>query len=171
MIVYILAICLFLVGLYGILVKRNLIKIVIGFMIMLKIYVLGGLFFILMAVIYYRTIKKEELMLEERFKQAYNNYKRKVPAIFPTVFPYTQGEKWPFSFKRLLRSKEHKLFLWMIVVSIAFHLKHEFMIERESMDANILRLMIIAVVLGMIDLFGELIKWKRVRVKNLKQSG
>ena len=33
MIVYILAICLFLVGLYGILIKRNLIKIVLGFMI------------------------------------------------------------------------------------------------------------------------------------------
>jgi multicomponent Na+:H+ antiporter subunit C len=33
MIVYILAIVLFLVGLYGVLVKRNLIKIVIGFMI------------------------------------------------------------------------------------------------------------------------------------------
>jgi len=34
MTVYILAISLFLIGLYGVLVKRNLIKIVIGFMIM-----------------------------------------------------------------------------------------------------------------------------------------
>ncbi len=140
--------------------------IAIGFMIMLKIYVLGALFIILMASIYYKTIKSEELMLEERFKEVYDDYKRRVPAIFPTVFPYKEGEKWSFSFRRLHKSKEYKLFLWMIVLTIAFHLKDEFMIEHELMDANILRLIIIAFVLGMLDAFGEFIKWRKAKLKS-----
>ncbi|MFC1658118.1 methyltransferase family protein [Candidatus Omnitrophota bacterium] len=134
--------------------------IAIGFVIMLKIYVSGALFIVLMASIYYRTIKKEELMLEERFKEAYSDYKKRVPALFPRILPYRQGEKWRFSLRRLNKSKEYKLFLWMIILAIAFHLKHELMIERESMDAKIWTLMIIAFILGMIDLFSELLKEK-----------
>ncbi len=135
--------------------------IIIGFIIMLKIYFSGTLFIILMAAIYYKTIKKEELMLEDKFKENYVNYKKKVPAIFPTIFPYREGEKWSFSFRRLFKSQEYKLFLWMIVLTIAFHLKDEFIREHESMDVKIWGLIIVAFILGIVDLAGEFIRCRK----------
>jgi len=117
-----------------------------------------------MASIYYKTIVKEEEMLKDKFKDIYINYKRKVPAILPTIFPYRRGEKWPFSFRRLIRSQEYKLFLWMIIVVIAFHLKSEFMVEHEKIDIKIIVLIVVAFLLGIIDLIGELLKWKKIDV-------
>lgn len=143
------------------------ILLVIGFIIILKIYyIIGILFIILMAHIYYRTIKNEELMLEEKFKDVYINYKKKVPAIFPTIFPYREGEKWSFSFKRLIKSQEYKLFFWMIILTIVFHLKDEFIVEHEAMDAKIWGLIITAFILGILDLTGEFTKWRRRLDKN-----
>jgi len=130
----------------------------IGFVIMLKIYYIGALFIILMAIVYYRTIKKEETMLEVKFKDEYFRYKKKVPAIFPTLFPYRKGEKWPFSFRRLIKNHEYKLFLWVIILMIAFHLKDEIMLEHETMDAKILMLIVVAFILGILDLVGEFVK-------------
>ena len=136
--------------------------IITGVIIMLKIYVLGTVFIILIASIYYKTIKNEELMLEDKFKESFLNYKKKVPIAFPTFSPYREGEKWPFSFRRLLKSQEYKLFLWVIIITIAFHLKEEFLIERESMDVNIWRLIIISFILAALDLAGEVRKWRKV---------
>lgn len=138
-----------------------------GFIIMLKIYYIGALLFLIMAVIYYRTIKKEEGMLEEKFKQAYFNYKKKVPLILPAVLPYREGEKWPFSFKRLIKSQEYKLVIWMIVLMIIFHLKGELLIEHETPDAKILGLLVIAFILGILDLIGEFVK----KVNKSKSKG
>jgi len=134
---------------------------VIGFVIMLKIYYIGALFFILMAIVYYRTIKKEEVMLEEKFKDAFLGYKKKVPAVFPKIIHYREGEKWSFSFKRLIKSQEYKTFLWVIIVMIIFHLKDEIMIEHETIDVKILILFIIAFILGMLDFIGEVIRYRK----------
>ena len=131
----------------------------IGFIIMLKIYYIGILFIILMAVVYYRTIKKEEVMLEAKFKDAFLRYKKKVPAVFPAIFPYREGEKWSFSFKRLIKSQEYKPFLWVMILVIVFHLKEEIMIEREAMDAKICIEFIIVFILGMFDILGELARY------------
>ncbi|MBU1061897.1 MAG: isoprenylcysteine carboxylmethyltransferase family protein [Candidatus Omnitrophica bacterium] len=133
----------------------------IGFVIMLKIYYIGALFIILMTIAYYRTIKKEETMLEVKFKGEYLRYKKKIPAVFPTIFAYREGEKWPFSFKRLFKNHEYKLFLWVIILMIAFHLKDEIMVEHETMDVKILMLLIVAFILGIFDLAGEFIKRKK----------
>jgi protein-S-isoprenylcysteine O-methyltransferase Ste14 len=135
----------------------------LGFIIMLKIYYLGILFLLIMIGVYYQTIKKEEEMLEQKFKSEYINYKKHVPAIMPTVFPYPEGEKWSFSLKRLIKSQEYKLFLWMIIMVIAFHLKDEFLIEHETPDAKIIVLFVIAFLLGIIDLIGELLQWKKIK--------
>jgi len=138
---------------------------IVGFVVMLKIYYVGTLFFLVMIAVYYRTIKKEEVMLEEKFKHCYLDYKRRVPAIIPSLIPYRKGEKWSFNAKRLIRSQEYKLFLWMIIITIAFHLKDEFMIEHEMFDAKTAGLIIVAFILGIFDLVGEFIKHR-----NRKQS-
>jgi len=132
-----------------------------GFIVMLKIYYIGIFFIAIMAIVYYRTIKKEEAMLEAKFKNAYLEYKKKVPGMLPAVFPYREGEKWPFSFKRLIKSQEYKLFIWVIIIIIAFHLKDELMIEHELFDAKIVSLIIIAFMLGISDLIIEIVKWKK----------
>lgn len=140
------------------------ILIAIGFIIMLKIYYIGALFIILLTIVYYRTIKKEEAMLEAKFKDEYLRYKKKVPAVFPTIFAYPECEKWSFSFKRLIKNHEYKLFLWVIILIIAFHLKDEILIEREAMDMKIWMLLISAFILGMLDVLGELARHRSKRL-------
>ncbi len=136
----------------------------LGFIIMLKLYFIGALFFLVMSVVYYRTIKKEEQIMEHKFKDQYINYKNKVPAIAPTIFPYREGEKWPFSFRRLIKSQEYKLFIWMIILVIAFHLKEELWLHHEKIDAKMAVLMIIAFLLGMIDISGEWLQWRKIKI-------
>lgn len=133
----------------------------IGFVMMLKAYYIGILFIIIMVGVYYRTIKKEEAMLEEKFKDEFIRYKKKVSAMLPTIFPYREGEKWPFSFRRLIKSQEYKTFLWVIIFMIAFHLKDEMLIEHEAIDVKILILFGSAFILAMFDFIGEIIKWKK----------
>jgi len=137
----------------------------LGFIIMLRIYYVGTLFLLIMIGVYYQTIKKEEQMLEQKFKHQYINYKNKIPAIVPTVFPYREGEKWSFSFKRLIKSHEYKSFLWMIILVIAFHLKDEFLIEHERMDAKIFGLIIIALIFSVSDLIGEFVMRRKKKSK------
>lgn len=132
--------------------------IVTGFIVMLKIYYIGVLFLIIMGMVYLNTIKKEEKALQEKFKDVYIDYKNKVPAIVPTVFAYRTGEKWPFSIARLIKSQEYKLFIWMLIVVIAFHLKDELMVEHEALDAKIIWLIAAVFVLSIFDLAGEFIK-------------
>jgi protein-S-isoprenylcysteine O-methyltransferase Ste14 len=136
---------------------------VLGFVIMLKSYCAGALCLLIMAVVYYQTISKEEAMLEEKFKQLYIEYKNKVPAITPTIFPYREGEKWSFGWKRLIKSQEYKLFLWVVILVIAFHLKCELLVEHEKIDTKIIILIAIALLLGSADLMGELIKKRKIR--------
>ncbi len=139
--------------------------IAIGFVIMLKIFYLGLLFIGLLIITYYRTIKKEEKMLLDKFKDEYINYKKKVPAILPTFFSYRHGEKWSFSLKRFIESKEYKNLIWIIIVTIAFYIKAKISVEHEKMNSQILSLIILAFMLGMVDLVGELIK---IRLKSRK---
>ena len=141
---------------------------VIGFNVILKInYILAISVIILMSLVYYRTIRKEEKMLSDKFRGDYLDYKSKVPAMVPTIFPYRKGEKWPFSFKRLIKSQEYKLFLWMAVLIIVFHLKDEIMVEKEPMDSKKWLLIISAFGLGAIDLLGEFIKHRRRSSNNM----
>ena len=131
-----------------------------GFMLMLRVYLVGILSLLVLSVIYYKTINKEEKMLQERFKDAYIDYKHKVPALIPTHYPYGKGEKWRFSLERLLKSKEHKVFLWMIIASVAFHLKDELILEHEKFDAKLIILICFLFALALLDLIVELVRNK-----------
>jgi protein-S-isoprenylcysteine O-methyltransferase Ste14 len=138
--------------------------IAIGFSIMLRTSYAGILFIIAMAIVYYRTIKNEERALTERYKEAYLDYKAKVPAILPTIFPYKTGEKWHFSFARVIENHEYKLFIWVVNITIIFRLKGYFIIDREPMDTKKWLLIILFFVLGAIDIAGEAIKSKRKKL-------
>lgn len=130
----------------------------VGFIVLLKIYYVGPALLVVMAFVYYETIKKEEGMLEGKFKE-YADYRKKVPTMIPTLFPYRGGEKWGFSFERLIRSQEYKPLLWIAVLVIVFYLKGKFFVEKEELDTKKLWLIITAVLLVMLDIAGEIVKW------------
>lgn len=137
--------------------------IALGFTILVRASFAGAGFIAAMAGVYYRTIKKEEKMLEDKFKDSYLNYKKKIPAILPAIFPYRQGEKWPFSFKRLVRNHEYKLFFWVLIMVIVFYLKEELIIESNVMGVKMWSFVIAAFFLGIADLIGEFIKSRNKR--------
>ena len=139
---------------------------IIGFIIMLRVYAIGILSIVIISIIYCKTIRKEEKMLGDKFKKEWFNYQKKVRAIIPMLHPYQGADKWPFSFKRLVKSQEYKLLIWTIILVINFHLKDEFMVGHETMDAKTIGLIIISFILGISDLVGEFIKWARRRAKN-----
>ncbi len=134
--------------------------IAVGFIVLLKIYYVGPALLVIMAIVYAGTIRKEEGMLEGKFKE-YADYRKKVPAMIPTPLPYREGEKWGFSFERLIRSQEYKPLLWIAVLVIVFYLKGKFFVEKEELDSKKLWLMITAVLLMAIDIAGEIVKWRK----------
>ncbi len=141
------------------------ILITIGFMILLNTSYVGLIFILIMLAVYLRTIRNEERALALRFGQAYLDYKNKVPMLIPTLFRYKAGEKWPFSFARIIENKEYKLFIWVINIVIIFRLKGYFIIEHESMDTKKWLLICLFIFLAAIDIGGEIVKWHKKRVK------
>lgn len=137
--------------------------IAIGFSIMLRTSYVGALFIVIMALVYYRTIKNEERALTERYKEAYLDYKKNVAVILPTNFPYKKGEKWHFSFARVIENHEYKLFIWIVNIVIIFRLKGYFIVEHEQMDMKKWLLIILFFALGAIDIAGEIVKSRKKR--------
>ena len=140
--------------------------IAIGFMVMLNTSYAGLSFIIIMAAVYYRTIRYEERALTEKYGKIYLGYKDKVPMIVPSFFRYKKQEKWPFSVRRIIENKEYKLFIWVINIAIIFRFKGYFLIDHESMDAKKWSLIALFIVLAAIDIGGEVIKWRKKRNKN-----
>jgi len=130
-----------------------------GFCIMLRTQWIGAGFFAVMAAVYYRTMQKEEQMLADRYGGVYRAYKKRVPAFFPAVIPYRQGSRWPFSMERLNRSKEYKLFLWVIIIVIGFSLKKDLVAHHESMDVTKWLWVGVAFSLALIDISTEIHKY------------
>jgi len=134
----------------------------VGFIILFKIFYVGIALLVVMIFVYTKTIRKEEGMLEGRFGE-YAEYKKKVPAIIPTIFRYRAGEKWGFSFERLIRSQEYKPLLWIGVIIIIFYLKGKFFVDKESLDTKKVWLIAVALLLVSIDIAGEIAKWSKRR--------
>lgn len=139
--------------------------ILIGFLVMLRInwVILPLILFVVIGLIYSSTIKKEEKMLEDKFGQTYLQYKERVPFLIPWKKPYRDGEKWPWSFTRYIKSQEYKLFIWLIILTIGFYFKEEFLIEKEGVEVKQIYLMIFAGLLATIDLIGELFRKRRTK--------
>lgn len=131
-----------------------------GFVVMLKLGVVGALFFTIFFAMYWRTLRREEEMLIAKFSQRYLNYREVVPAFLPKLDSYKNEEKWPFDLDRLLQSQEYKIAIWMIILVIAFHLKDELLHEREALDVKILSLFIAAIALGSCDFILDIFRKK-----------
>jgi hypothetical protein len=140
-------------------------------MIMLNTSYVGLAFVLIILAVYFRTIKSEERALTMKFGQPYLDYKGKVPRLIPTIFRYKAGEKWPFSFKRIIENKEYKLFVWVINIVIIFRLKGYFLIDHQSMDMKKMLLIGLFVFLASIDIGGEIFKWHRKRLQRTEGRG
>ena len=133
--------------------------ILVGFVVMFKVLLVGAAFFIVLAAVYARTIRNEEKMLSEKFGAAFLDYRARVPAMWPTIFPYAAGEKWPFSMDRLWYSREHKVVLWVAIIVIGFHVKEELLIEGCGFNTKIVAVLVLAGLLALLDLWGEYIRY------------
>jgi len=140
--------------------------IAIGFVLTLKSdpqyieWIAGGIFLLALCLMYFRTIKGEQGMLLAKFKDAFSDYCKHVPAMIPTLIPYTKGEKWPFSLKRLFNSKEHKAVFWVYILLVVFHLKTRILIEHKGLSDKSLSLVTIAIFLIILDIAYEFNKKK-----------
>ena len=143
---------------------------VLGAIIMGKLSYAGMTFFLAWILVYMQTIREEEKILEEEFKEEYVNYKKRVHRFLPTFFPYREGEEWSFSFARLVDSKEYKLFSWTCIVVIIFYIKKEF-VQDISFTLKHWALMAIACLLGTADLIGEIIKRKKAQRGRTANAG
>jgi len=140
--------------------------IAIGFVMVLKStpvwleWVGGSLFILALGLMYYRTIKSEQGMLLARFGDTYREYCQKVPAMIPSLIPYSKGEKWPFSLQRLINSKEHKPVFWIFILLAAFHIKTRVLIEHKPLTQKSIALLIICSALIILDFIYETNKHK-----------
>ena len=120
----------------------------------------GGIFLLALSLMYYRTIKGEQGMLLEKFKDAYKDYCKHVPAMIPSLIPYNKGEKWPFNLQRLINSKEHKPVFWIFIILVVFHLKTRLFIEHKDLSEKSWDLITIALILIILDAAYEFNKKK-----------
>ena len=140
--------------------------IAIGFVIALKSEppllerIVGCFFLLALSFMYYRTITAEQGMLLEKFKDAYQDYCKQVPAMVPSLVPYSKGEKWPFNLQRLINSKEHKPVFWIYIILVVFHLKTRLLIEHKGLTDKSWSLVTIALFLIILDAAYEFNKKK-----------
>ncbi len=140
--------------------------IAIGFVIILKSqppyleWLAGGIFLLALSFMYYRTIKGEQGMLLAKYKDAYSDYCKQVPAMVPCLIPYSKGEKWPFKLQRLINSKEHKTVFWIFILLVVFYLKTRLFLEHKPMTEMSWTLSGMAITLILLDVAYEINKKK-----------
>ena len=89
--------------------------IAIGFVIVLKSnpplleWIGGGIFLLALSFMYYQTIQGEQGMLLAKFKNAYSDYCKQVPAMIPSLVPYSKGENGHLACSGLLTVKNISL--------------------------------------------------------------
>lgn len=140
--------------------------IALGFVIVLKSqppwleWIGGSIFMLALSFMYYQTIQGEQGMLLAKFKNAYSDYCKHVPAMIPSLVPYNKGEKWPFNLQRLIDSKEHKPVFWIFILLVVFYLKTRILIEHKGLNDHSWSLITIALFLIILDAAYEFNKKK-----------
>ena len=135
--------------------------IAIGFVLVLKSgppwleRIAGGVFLLALSFMYYRTINGEQGMLLVKFKDAYRDYCKHVPAMVPCLVAYSKGKKWPFSLQRLINSKEHKTVFWIFILLVVFYLKTHLALEHKPMTGMSWALSGVALALILLDIAYE----------------
>lgn len=135
--------------------------IAIGFVIALNMNWVGLLFLAALSFLYYQTITGEQNMLRAKFGKAYEDYCAKVPAMILTLKPYHEGEQWPFSLERLIKSKEYKSVFWITILLIFFHLKTRLLLDHKAMTPAMWGLVYLAILLIVVDILAEINKKKK----------
>jgi len=120
----------------------------LGFTIVVRMFYLGPLFLIILAISYYSTIEQEDCENHKRFGEKFISYKKNVPALIPTCYHYRDGDRWPFSVRRMIRNKEYGRSLVIPAVMIFFYLKEELVVERETATIKMWGLAITALILA-----------------------
>jgi protein-S-isoprenylcysteine O-methyltransferase Ste14 len=133
----------------------------IGVLVMLQALWVGLAAFVVLGIVYTRTIRNEQKMLTDKFGQAFVDYCAKVPAMWPTFVPYAAGDKWPFSWRRVWDSREHKVVLWLGVVVTLFHLKKEWIVENGHVNTEMVVLILQACGLALVDLLSEYFRYRQ----------
>ncbi len=133
--------------------------IVFGVIVLVNLAWPGVIVLVGWGLAYRRTVSQEEVMLADKFGKDYLDYKSKVPAFWPALQPFTSGEKWPFSWQRLWDSREHKVFLWLIIAIVAFNWKEEILIDKGTLTTKLAVSIAVAIVLAFLDGVTE---WIRV---------
>ncbi len=126
----------------------------------------GGIFLLALSFMYYRTINAEQGMLSAKFKDAYKDYCKHVPAMVPCLLAYSKGEKWPFSLQRLFKSKEHKTVFWIFILLVVFYLKTHLLIKHLPMTEKSWTLSGMALALILLDAAYEFNK-KKLLIRHL----
>ncbi|MFH1092924.1 MAG: isoprenylcysteine carboxylmethyltransferase family protein [Candidatus Omnitrophota bacterium] len=72
----------------------------LGFCLFVRDLMLSLLYIILFFFFYIGTMKKEEAVLTDLFKEEYINYKNKVPAFIPRILPYASKQPMRYSLKQ-----------------------------------------------------------------------
>ncbi len=119
------------------------------------------IFLITLGFIYSKTIKDEQGMLLKKFGKTFQDYCAKVPSLFPSLIPYTEGEQWHFDLQRLIFSKEYKTIFWITILIITFHLKTRILLEHKPMNERTYGLILFAALLIIIDVVYEILKKKK----------
>ena len=135
--------------------------ILLGVVALVQIYLAGVAALLAFSFAYVRTIGQEEALLEGMYGDDYRAYRKAVPSIIPRLTPYGVGERWAFSFERLRRSKEHKIFIWAGIGIIGLYLKEKLLVEKAVFDHRMLGLVVFAVALAALDLAEEILRKNR----------
>jgi len=139
--------------------------IALGLAIVLKMgWAMTVLFLAVLGWVYGKTIREEEGMLGAKFGDEYKKYCSKIPALVPSLIPYIQGEKWPFSIQRLIDSKEHKPVFWVMIILIIVHLKTRLLLEHKPMTIKTWAWVTLGLILICLDLLYEFNK-KKIHAK------
>jgi protein-S-isoprenylcysteine O-methyltransferase Ste14 len=131
---------------------------VLGLVTMAQVFWAGAVSLAVMGLAYRRTVCQEEKMLGDKFGRLYAEYKARVPAMLPAIRPYTNGEKWPFSFERLWESREHKVVLWVFVAVIGLYLRQRIFVEHSAWSGKYQALAVLAACMVFMDIAGEAVR-------------
>jgi len=72
----------------------------LGFCLFVRDLMLSLIYVVLFFFFYIGTMKKEEVLLTDLFGEEYINYKKKVPAFIPSIFPYASKQPMRYSLKQ-----------------------------------------------------------------------
>jgi protein-S-isoprenylcysteine O-methyltransferase Ste14 len=83
-----------------------------------------ALYILFFFSVYIPLLKKEEIVLTEKYKDAYLAYMKNVPMFLPRLTPYTKGGS-NFSIKIFLKNKEYQAIIGLLIIILITIIKYE----------------------------------------------